>query len=422
LVVAADPATDLFAMLSQPTLRRLIPVLLFNLIAFAVAIPILPALTLEVGGTATDVGFLFAIQSFGQFLMAPVWGDLSDRTGRKPVLIATIFGLGVFDLLTALATSLWWLYPIRLLAGMCAGNVATASAMIADATDADDRSQGMAIVGISFGVGFTIGPAIGAGVAMLPEAYPAYFAAGPGLLGTGLPFAVAAVMAWLTALAGGLVLVEPPRTSSATDRTQFGTRLKTLVEHSNGGDLMKMCGLFFAFTVAVAILEVTFLPYAQEVYGYDERQVGFLFAGMGLLMAAVQGTIGRISTGIGDRGMVGVGLILCTAGLAGVPLYRPLAALLAFLGVATVGRALVHPGILSLTSGLSDDPSETGKIMGVLQSSSSLGRIVGPAVGGIVFDAIAPGAPFFAAAAAIAAAGLLWWLGTDGHLAAAGQK
>jgi predicted MFS family arabinose efflux permease len=292
--------------------------------------------------------------------------------------------------------------------------------MIADATDADDRSQGMAIVGISFGIGFTIGPAIGAGVAMLPNAYPDVFTPGPGILGTGLPFAVAAIMAWLTALFGAWALVEPPRRSSATERTQFGTRLNTLIEHTNGGDLLKMCGLFFAFTVAVAILEVTFLPYAQEVYGYDERQVGFLFAGMGLLMAAVQGTIGRISTGLGDRGMVGVGLILCTAGLLGVPLYRPLGALLVFLGVATVGRALVHPGVLSLTSGLSDDPSETGKIMGVLQSSSSLGRIVGPAIGGVVFDAIAPGAPFVVAAATIAAAGLLWWIGTEPDIGADG--
>lgn len=412
-------------MFKNPTLRRLMPVLLLNLIAFAVAIPILPALTLEVGGTASDIGFLFALQAFGQFLMAPLWGDLSDRVGRKPVMVATIAGIGAFDLLTAAITSLTWLYPARLLTGMFAGNVATASAMIADATDPGQRSKGMAIVGISFGIGFTIGPAIAAGIAALPglpadsfplwlDFLPAMLQTGPGMLGTGLPFTVAGLMALATAVVAAFVLEEPPRpdTSSSAEGSRLRARLQTLLDHPRSRGIWLMCGLFFAFTVAVAVLEVTFFPFAEAVYGFNETEVGLIFAAMGLLMALVQGSVGRMSSRFGDRRMTGFGLILCAIGLAVAPIYAAPSMLwlfLLFVAVATIGRAFAHPGILSLTSGLSDDPAETGKIMGVLQSSASLGRIVGPALGGIIFDQFSPAAPFWAAAGLLVAAGLWWW-------------
>ncbi len=397
-------------MFEHRPVRRLFPVLLMNLVAFAVAIPILPALAYDLGGTAADVGYLFALQSLAQFVMAPVWGGLSDRYGRKRVLVATIFGLGVFDVVTAAATSLPMLYLARLFAGACAGNVATASALVADATPSGDRSEGMAIVGISFGIGFTIGPALGAGLAVLPETYPTFLWEGPGVFGTGLPFLFAGLLACITALAGGFVLVEPESNIERRRSHRPSGRLAILLERSGARGIVKMCALFFAYTAATACLEVAFFPYAHEVYGYEESEVGLIFAGMGLLMAGVQGGIGRISDRLGDRWLTGVGVALMTGGLALAPVYRQLGFLLVCLAVATVGRALLHPAILSLTSSLSEGPEETGKIMGVLQSSSSLGRISGHFAGGVLFYAVATDAPFWAAAATIGVAGLGWWI------------
>ena len=395
-------------MFDSPPVKRLFPVLLLNLIAFAVAIPILPALTYDLGGTAADVGFLFAVQSLGQFAMAPVWGGLSDRHGRKPILVATVAAGGVFELMTAAAMSLPVLYIARALAGICAGNVAAASALIADATPTSDRSRGMAVIGISFGVGFTIGPALGAGLAMLPEWFPAYLWSGPGFLGSGIPFAFAGLLALGTALVGAFVLEEPETDVDNRRRHRTTGRLTALLNHPNTGRLVVMCGLFFAYTTASSILEVSFFPYAHAIYGFEEPEVGIIFAAMGLLLAVVQGGVGRISDRIGDRRMTIVGLILLTVGLAIAPFYRPLWFLLTFVGVATVGRALVHPGVLSLTSSLSNAPSETGKIMGALQSSSSLGRIAGHVAGGVLFHSVATEAPFWVAALVVGLAGIVW--------------
>ena len=324
--------------------------------------------------------------------------------------MTTIAAGGIFEIVSAAAGSLWLLYLARLLTGMCAGNVATASALIADSTETDQRSRGMAIVGISFGIGFTIGPALGAGVALLPEAFPAIFWEGAGLLGTGLPFAVAGMIALGTALLGHFILVEPDRRAQEGGRGRLSDRLSALVDHPNSRRVLLMCTLFFAYTAASSMLEVSFFPYARAIYGFAESEVGLIFAGMGLLLAIVQGGVGRISDRIGNRRMTLTGVLLLVVGLALAPVYPPLWFLLAFVAVATVGRALVHPGILSMTSSLASDDSETGKIMGILQSSSSLGRIIGHAAGGLLFEYLSPAAPFWGAAAAMAAAGSWWWL------------
>ncbi|MFU8805425.1 MAG: MFS transporter, partial [Bradymonadaceae bacterium] len=169
-------------MKSQRPLARLFPILLLNLTGFAISIPVLPALAFALGGSAVDVGLLYAVQALGQFLMAPGWGALSDRFGRTKVLTGTFLAAALMEIFTAFTGSLAILYVARFLVGLCAGNIATATALIADSTGPENRSKGMAIIGISFGIGFTLGPAIGAAVS--------YVAAdGPGILGAGLPFA-----------------------------------------------------------------------------------------------------------------------------------------------------------------------------------------------------------------------------------------
>lgn len=390
---------------SKRPVLRLFPVLLLNLIGFAIAVPVLPALAKDLGGTAVDVGFLYAIQAFGQFVMAPVWGAMSDRFGRKRTLLATFVTAAIFDFLTALSPTLLLLYVTRLLVGMCAGNVATASALIADATDAESRSKGMAVIGISFGIGFTVGAGLGAGISTLEQA-------GPGLLGTGLPFAVGAGIYLLAALLGVFLLVEPAKDASARRENRVQVGWQSILNHLKRRPVAVMCAMFFFYTLTVTILEGTFFVYADQVYGWHEKQVGMVFAGLGLLMALVQGGIGRLSKKLGDRPMTGLGLLLLGAGLALAPAEHALWFLFTFLGIATVGRALVHPGALSLTSHLSDQTGDTGKVMGVLQSFGSLARIIGPALGGLMFRHIAFQAPFVAAGVLLLIAGGWWWFAT----------
>jgi MFS family permease len=398
-------------MLSSRPLKRLLPVLLLHLIAFGIAIPILPVMVEDLGGTGTDVGLVLAVQATGQLIMSPLWGSLSDRFGRKPILIATIAGNAVFELATACATSLWMVYASRLLVGTCLANVTTASALISDVTDADERSGAMAIIGISFGVGFTLGPMIGAGVSLLPDAYPGWFSAGIGPLGVGLPFTAASLLAAISAVLGAVWLIEPDRSTQDRQQARAPLDVRAALEHLQSGPLLSMCILFFVYTVAIASLEATFVPYAQRVYGFEEFEVGLIFGAMGLLSAVVQGQVRLISPWLGDKNMTAGGVGLMAVGLGLAPLFEPLAWLLVLLGIATVGRAVVHPGALSMTADVGEEIGESGRVLGILQSSGSLGRILGPAIGGLAFDYVAIESPFWIAGALLAAVGA-WWFAT----------
>ncbi len=391
-------------MTANRPIRRLFPILLLNLTGFAIAIPVLPALAYAVGGSALDVGLLYAVQSLGQFLMAPIWGKFSDRIGRKPILLGTFAAAACMELVTAFIGSLGLLYVARFLVGLCAGNVATASALIADSTEGADRSKGMAIIGISFGIGFTLGPAIGAGVGLLAEPGVA------GITGAGLPFAVAAGMNVFTVVLGYFLLIEPTRSVEARAKNRRRIPTRTIWRQLKNKPIFLLCSLFFLYTVSLTVLEGTFFIYMEAIYGYDIVEVGLIFAAMGLVMVLFHGAVGPMSRLLGDRRMTFLGILLLGIGLTIAPIYPPLWFLFTFLGIATFGRALVHPGVLAMMSAQSTAAGETGQLMGILQSAASLGRIIGPAVGGILFAFVGPSTPFYFAGGLLLVTAAIWWL------------
>lgn len=391
-------------MTANRPIRRLFPILLLNLTGFAIAIPVLPALAYAVGGSALDVGLLYAVQSLGQFLMAPIWGKFSDRIGRKPILLGTFAAAACMELITAFIGSLGLLYVARFLVGLCAGNVATASALIADSTEGADRSKGMAIIGISFGIGFTLGPAIGAGIGFLAQPGVA------GITGAGLPFAVAAGMNVLTVVLGYFLLIEPTRSEEIRSKNRRRIPTRTIWRQLKNKPIFLLCSLFFLYTVSLTVLEGTFFIYMEAIYGYDIVEVGLIFAAMGLVMVLFHGAVGPMSRLLGDRRMTFTGILLLGIGLTIAPIYPPLWFLFTFLGIATFGRALVHPGVLAMMSAQSTAAGETGQLMGILQSAASLGRIIGPAVGGMLFAFVSPSTPFYFAGGLLLVTAAIWWL------------
>lgn len=381
---------------------RLFVVFLLLVVELAIALPVMPALAMALGGDAVHIGLLYALQSFGQFAMSPFWGGLSDRLGRKRVLLLTIFLVSLAELATAFAPTLLVLYAVRLLVGLCAGGVAAGSALVSDITTTEQRSRGMAMIGIAFGLGFTIGPGLGAGLG-----YLAHDGAGP--LGAGLPFIVAAVIGLLNVALGAVILVEP-RLSSDSRHSNRRARptlsdvralLHDRITHA-------MLSLNFLYTLAASVLESTFFVFMAHRYGHDERQVGMILAGMGLLLALTQGGVGRVATRLGERKMSMIGGGLVAFGLIVGPMFQSLGLLLAFLGISTIGRAFIHPGILALTSRTPAAETDAGRVMGALQSAASLGRIIGPAAGGALFAWLSPEAPFIASGVLMAVA-LVWW-------------
>ncbi len=231
-------------------LLRLFPVLLCNLIAFGVAIPILPALVKqEFGGGGTEVGALFTLQALGQLMMAPLWGYLSDRWGRRPVLMVTILGAIAADLWTSQVTGLTELYAVRFVAGLCAGTIATASAYVADVTEAKTRSKGMAVIGISFGLGFTIGPAVGA--------IASHFAMKNGW-GRAFPFVISSGINVASIGLAMLLLREATKGMGERSENRERRELRVLRELLARPGVRAMGVLFLAYAVAVTILESTF--------------------------------------------------------------------------------------------------------------------------------------------------------------------
>lgn len=381
-------------------LLRVFPILVLNVIEIGIALPVLPALALAHGGDPVDVGLLYMLQSLGQFLMAPIWGQWSDRFGRKPILLLTFVLAAIGELLTAFAPSLVLLYAARLIVGLCAGNVATASALVSDMTTEETRSRGMAMVGISFGLGFTIGPAIGALVAHLaPD--------GLGWNAVGLPFVIAAALSLFTAVIAIPILKEPvltPEERQAKREARKGSLRDVIGRPGFAGTL----AMFFSYTLAASILESTYFLYASSQFGLKEEHVGGVFAGLGLLLAAAQGSFGRLSDHLGVPRMIQIGSLTVIVGLLLTPAVGQTGLFIAATALATLGRAWIHPGLLTLASNAAEDRGETGKFLGVLQSSGSLGRIAGPGIGGLTFAYFSPGAPFLVAAAILALT-LMWW-------------
>jgi MFS family permease len=349
---------------ARAALPVVLGVVVVDLIGFGIVMPILPFLAREHAASGAQLGLILSGWSAAQFLCAPLWGRLSDRYGRRPVLLATIAGTALSLFALALAHSLAALFAARLLAGAFAANVSVASAYVADATDESERTRWMGLIGAAFGIGFLLGPAIAALLAPW---------------GHDVPMFAAAVLAVANLAHAALRLPESRGGESATaPRGRF--------EVLRSPSVRWLCIANGVFSLAVTQLEAIFQLFLMDRFAYDARQSAWILVGMAAVMAGIQGGgLRSLAARYSERSLVAVGALSMALAFAAVGLSGSLLPLLGALAISAAGRAVTQPSLMSLTSGAAR-AAERGAVMGAFQASASLARIFGPFVAGLLYD------------------------------------
>jgi MFS transporter, DHA1 family, tetracycline resistance protein len=367
-----------------------------DVLALGIIIPVLPKLVEDFlrGDTARAAEFfgLFGtVWALMQFIFSPVLGALSDRYGRRPVILISCFGLGLDYILMALAPTLWWLFAGRVISGITAASYPTAGAYIADVTPPEKRAAGFGMIGAAWGVGFVMGPALGG---LLGEVNPR------------LPFWVAAGLTLLNALYGLFVL---PESLAPENRKAFSLRranpVGSLALLRSHPELLGLSLVNFTYMLAHQVLPSVFVLYTSFRYGWSERATGLSLAFIGVFNIIVQaGLVKRIVARFGERRALFAGL-LC--GCAGYAIYGLAPVGIAFLSAMPVFAfmGLVGPsaqGLMTRRVG----PSEQGQLQGANSSIIGITGLIGPGLFTLTFasfigshrDWRLPGAPFLLAA------------------------
>ncbi len=359
-----------------------------DLLGFGIILPALPFYALSFGAGGFAVGMLLAAYSIAQFVAAPLLGRLSDRFGRRPVLLVCLFGSAASLTATGLADSMGTLLAARALAGFFGGSIATAQAWITDRTPAEERTRALGLLGASIGMGFVLGPALGA--ALSPWG-----------------FSAAAFVAGGIAAVNGLVAIfrlEESRAPGAEPGAPRRLRIPLAVP-----GVPPLLTARFLLMFGFVSMEATFALLGARRYGLTAGQMGLVFTFVGIVMAVAQGAlVGRLSTRLGDRGTAMIGAATAALMLAVLPWMPALAIAVGILGLLAAGQGLVTPSLASLLSA-SAAAEEQGSVLGAGQSVQALARAVGPAIAGFLFD-VGPAVPYVLAAGAAAAGGLalLW--------------
>lgn len=360
-----------------------------DLVGFGIVIPLLPFYAEHFGAGPELVTMVMASYSLAQLVTAPLWGRLSDRIGRRPVLMASMAGSVAAYLLLAWAPSLAVLFLARFAAGAMAGNIAAAQAYVADVTPPERRAQGMGLIGAAFGLGFILGPAIG-GVLAGHDPHDVDFLA-PALAAAGLS---------ALAFVGTVLLLR-----ESLDRTRPPAprvpRLVAVRRVLSGGGVARFILIGFATIAVFAGMETTFALWSSRTFGWGPAQNGYLFAFVGIIGAVLQGAaIGPLTRRWGETRLLAAGLVLIAAGLAGIAATTTVPMLYAAAGLLGIGFGMANPSLASLVS-RGAGASDQGMVLGVNQSAGSLARVVGPLAAGVAFAHLGKSAPFLLGAVVI---------------------
>lgn len=346
--------------------------LVIVMLGFGLIIPILPFYVTEMGATGRDLGFIMAIFSLMQLIFAPIWGQLSDRYGRKPLLVVGVVGNAISMLLLGLSTELWMVYASRALAGvLSSATLPAAMAYIGDSTSDRDRSAGMGAIGAAMGLGMVLGPGIGGWLAARSLA---------------LPFFVAAGLSAVLAVVILLVLPESlPKERRATRAAPLRALSPRQLMDALTGPMGYLFFLAFLFNFGLTNFEAVFGLYALERYGYNTAQVGTILTAIGLTSTVVQGGLtGPLTRRWGDIPVILGSLLLSAVGFLVMLVPETFIGVLLATCVFMVGNALLRPTVSSMISQRAGRAQ--GAAMGMNNAFMSLGRIAGPIWAGLALD------------------------------------
>jgi len=362
----------------------LFAVIAVELVGFGIVVPVLPYWARTFGASGSELGYVLSAYALAQFLCAPLWGRLSDRIGRRPVMLLTIAGSACSLLLLGFANSLLWLGAARLLSGAFAANVSVATAYVADVCPEHERARWMGMIGASFALGFTLGPVIGGSF---------------GMMGYPVPMFVAAGLSAANLIAAALLLREPRKAQAAQAAQGAAAQDAGRFADLRDGAMLRICAVYLLFSLAVTQLESMFQLYVMDRFSWNVAQTAMLLFVMAIFMGGIQGgAMKHISARWSERGLVLWGALAMALGFALFPLPAGAALLLLPLLLLAAGRGVSQPSLMSLAS-LQAAAHRRGETLGAFQSSASLARIVGPTLGGKLYDHAAPGAPFWLAGA-----------------------
>jgi DHA1 family tetracycline resistance protein-like MFS transporter len=362
-------------------LLSVILVVFVDLLGFSLILPLLPYYAAAFGANGLVTGLLVASYAAMQFLSAPLLGRLSDRYGRRPILLVSIAGTFAGFLLLGFANSLWMLFASRIIDGLTGGNLSVAQAYITDVTEPKDRAKGLGLVGAAFGLGFIIGPASGGLLSQWGYAVPAFVAAGLSLINLVL------VYFWLPeSLTPEKRALMPERRPSVNLNA-----LTVALRRPFTGSLLITR---FFFGLAFAIFQTIFALYALERFHLTAAQTGYVLTYVGVLAVVTQGfLVGRITRRVREDILIGISVVVMALGLLGWALAPSVSLLLIIMAPTAVAGGLLNT-ILTSTLTKAVEPQEVGGIIGLSTSIESLTRVIAPILGGyllVAFGAWAPG-------------------------------
>lgn len=413
--------------MNKPALATVFLVVMIDLLGFGIVLPLLPFYAQEFAASAVTIGLLYSVYSFMQLIFSPIWGSLSDRIGRRPIMLLSTFGAVLAYIIFGLAETLGVLFFSRVIAGVMGGNISTAQAYIADVTDKENRAKGMGLIGAAFGIGFVVGPA---SATLLIHSSFHDFVAGVGFMEFAewmranrfaLPGFFAAFLSFCSFL---MVLFKLPETVDTSKEKparlsrpsvftpRFWRELSKQKSVTSRGFLIPLIIGFFLLSFGESSLYSAFPLFAEQELNLTAEQVGIQFFYIGIVAVVIQGfLIKPLTSRFDEEKIFLVGNLLMIIGLACIPLAGTMTHLALALCLMAVGKSLNTPTITSLISQEADE-EHVGAVMGTAQGMSGLGRMIGPTWGGALFS-VYFGLPFVATAAVVS--GTLWigWMLLD---------
>ncbi len=361
-----------------------------DLVGFGIVIPLHPYLAAKYGADEFMIGVLMAVYSLMQFLFSPFWGKLSDRIGRRPIILLSLFGAGLSHLAFGLASEFYMLIIARGFAGLFGANISTAMAYMADKTERAERSKAMGMIGAAFGLGFTVGPFLGYVFIQIGEK-----------LGSEAPFGshfaaiAASLICFLNFVFAYFYLKESRDRKPIGKAKSLSTRMASLKKYFSVPVMASLLMIFSCYSVAMANMEIPLFLYVKQKFGWGASVASLGFAYMGLLLVFVQGYfVRKYLKKWGESKVLMLGLLVASLGFFGIGLANSLLTLGLVVTLLAFGIGVISPTVNGMISLLASSEDQ-GEALGVSQSLSALGRIIGPLIGGWVYREYGPSTPFF---------------------------